>query len=243
MSMLNIRAVTNLRPIQEAESSQTMKELCDNPDLFRNHLRRYATSVVLSCVFGQRSASYEDERIQSIFAVQDRFTSILEPGNFPPVDEFPALKYIPQLLAPWKTRAIQIRKDQRADHFRLLHDVKKRIEQGVEVECLMDTLLSDDNDETNGLDELQVAYIGGVMLEAGADTTSALLISFILAMIKFPNVLARAQKEVDEVCGSKRSPTFDDMDNLPYVRACVLEVCDSRSVQENVHITDNVTSE
>lgn len=226
MSMLNIRAVKRLRPIQEAESSQMMKELCENPDLFRNHLRRYATSVVLSCVFGQRSASYDDERIQSIFAVQGRFTSILEPGNFPPVDEFPVLKYMPELLAPWKTRAIQIRKDQRADHLRLLHDVKKRIEQGVEIECLMDTLLSDDNDELNGLDELQVAYIGGVMLEAGADTTSALLLSFILAMIKFPNVLARAQKEVDEVCGTKRSPTFDDMDNLPYIRACVLEVSD-----------------
>lgn len=36
------------------------------------------------------------------------------------------------------------------------------------------------------LDEEQVAYIGGVLLEGGSDTTSSLLLAFIMASAKWP---------------------------------------------------------
>jgi cytochrome P450 len=62
------------------------------------------------------------------------------------------------------------------------------------------------------------------MMEAGSDSTSSMLLSFILAMMKHPEVLKKAQAEVDAVCGETRSPTFEDVPNLPYIRACVYEV-------------------
>lgn len=39
------------------------------------------------------------------------------------------------------------------------------------------------------LDDEQVAYIGGVLLEGGSDTTSSLTLSFLLACCAFPEVL------------------------------------------------------
>lgn len=74
------------------------------------------------------------------------------------------------------------------------------------------------------LDDEQVAYIGGVLLEGGSDTTSSLTLSFILACCKFPEVLAKVQAEVDSVCGRGRLPSFEDFEKMPYVRMCIKEV-------------------
>jgi cytochrome P450 len=61
-------------------------------------------------------------------------------------------------------------------------------------------------------------------MEAGSDTTASTLFSFILAMIKYPEEFRKAQREVDQVCGASRSPTSDDVDRLPFIKACMDEV-------------------
>ena len=39
---------------------------------------------------------------------------------------------------------------------------------------------------------------------------------FLLAMMAYPEVLAKAQKEIDSVVGADRLPTFSDRPSLPY---------------------------
>ena len=72
------------------------------------------------------------------------------------------------------------------------------------------------------LDDEQFSYIGGVLLEGGSDTTSSLLLAFMVAACHWPDMFKKLQAEVDSVCGRKASPTFDDFDKLPYVRVCHL---------------------
>lgn len=48
--------------------------------------------------------------------------------------------------------------------------------------------------------------------------------AFFLAMILHPEVMKKAQKEIDEVIGNDRLPTFADLDNLPYIDALRKEV-------------------
>lgn len=50
------------------------------------------------------------------------------------------------------------------------------------------------------------------------------LMTFFLQMLKNPEVQRRAQTEIDEVVGTDRLPTFDDMDALPYVRGVCSEI-------------------
>tara|TARA_R110002003_G_scaffold40_2_gene2568 strand:- start:6625 stop:6966 length:342 start_codon:yes stop_codon:yes gene_type:complete len=69
----------------------------------------------------------------------------------------------------------------------------------------------------------QAAYLSGSLLEAGSDTTSAILIGFVQAMMVFPEVQQRAQEEIDRVCGTHRLPNMDDAPDLPYLRAIVKE--------------------
>ncbi|KAK6436231.1 hypothetical protein LTR95_007574 [Oleoguttula sp. CCFEE 5521] len=223
MSVLNINTVQSLRPIQQAEAAQSMKQICDDPDNFAQHIRRYASSVILSSVFGRRGPSFHDHDVQELYRVQDEFSEILQPGNTPPADMFTFLKYIPTSMAEWKQRAAAVRKGQQDLYLGLLAKTKKRVERGEFVNCFMDRLLSKNEREKHRLDDEHIAYVGGVMMEAGSDSTSSTLLSFILAMVKHPEVLRKAQAEVDALVGDSHSPTYEDTEHLPYIRAIVDE--------------------
>lgn len=60
------------------------------------------------------------------------------------------------------------------------------------------------------------------MYLGGADTTVSSLMTFFLAMIKFPDVQKKAQEELDRVIGN-RLPTSADKGTLPYIDAVVKE--------------------
>lgn len=75
-----------------------------------------------------------------------------------------------------------------------------------------------------------VRMCGGWLTEEGADTTSATLNSFILGVTVFPQALEGAHEELDRVVGPNRLPTFEDEENLPYIRAMVKETLRWRPV-------------
>ena len=62
------------------------------------------------------------------------------------------------------------------------------------------------------------------MIIAGADTTGNFLQFFILCMLQPPEVLKKAQQEIDDIIGAGRTPELEDFDNLPYIQAVVQEV-------------------
>ena len=49
-------------------------------------------------------------------------------------------------------------------------------------------------------------------------------------MVRYPDVQRKAQAEIDRVIGPSRLPEFEDLDNLPYVRAMALEALRWRPV-------------
>lgn len=50
------------------------------------------------------------------------------------------------------------------------------------------------------------------------------MMSFVLAMLLFPDAQVKAQQEIDAVIGSNRLPTFEDRASLPYTERLVKEV-------------------
>lgn len=154
--------------------------------------------------------------------MQNRFTALLEPGAAPPLDAIPFLRYIPEILAPWKRKARAIRRDQRALYFRLYETTKERMGRGIRTGCFMESLI--EGQGKNGLGDEHTAYLGGILMEAGSDTTSSTLLSFLLGVLENPDALGRARNEVDRVVGVERSPTMDDLESLPYIEACMHEV-------------------
>jgi cytochrome P450 len=65
--------------------------------------------------------------------------------------------------------------------------------------------------------------IAGITYLGGADTTTASVVAYFLAMLIYPDVQAKAQVEVDRVVGKTRLPEMDDKAEMPYVQGVVNE--------------------
>ena len=68
------------------------------------------------------------------------------------------------------------------------------------------------------------------MCDINSTQTAATLSFFLLAMVLHPEVMQRAQEEIDTVIGRDRLPSFTDTIDLPYVSAIVKEVLRWRPV-------------
>ena len=162
-SLLNVNAVNNILPIQNAEATQTMLQLVQDPNGYYDHIRRYSTAVILASVYGQRGARFDSPKIQALYHAQDQFTSILEPGATPPVDAFPFLKSLPEFMASWKTKAKTIQKEQKTLYFSLLRETRDRMAKGSSPDCFM-RLLLEQTQVSQEMDENHVAYLGGILV-------------------------------------------------------------------------------
>jgi cytochrome P450 len=63
----------------------------------------------------------------------------------------------------------------------------------------------------------------GELIEGGADTTAAQLLTLILAFALYPDVQKKARAEIDAVSGTERSPVWSDFAQIPYVNCIVKE--------------------
>ena len=108
--------------------------------------------------------------------------------------------------------------------------VRQEMAKGTHIPSYVSSLIEQDMEgdgEAVALDATKEDVIkktAAVMYGGGSDTTVASIHAFILAMILFPDVQKKAQKEIDTVIGSERLPQFEDRDRLPYVNAVVNEV-------------------
>lgn len=162
VSMMNINAVEEVLPVQQAEATVAMYDLLQTPEKWFEHIRRYSSAVILESVFGQRGTDYNSAKMKKFWDVMEDFTHILAQGATPPVDAFPILKYIPSFLTPYKARALTIRHDQQALYTSLLQETRERMRRGTNVPCFMPKLIADK--EKIGLTEMQLTYVGGIMV-------------------------------------------------------------------------------
>ncbi|KAK7687148.1 hypothetical protein QCA50_009651 [Cerrena zonata] len=209
-------------PIQQAEASQLMMDIIEDPKNLYGHVRRYSTSVILAAVFGVRCATSDNPFIAEFFETQRRFEHILRPGGAPPVDMIPILKYIPERWAPWKELCRDFRARQQKYFHRLQEKCVDRIAKDQRNGSFVEYLLEHGGDYE--FDYEKTCYLGLSLIEAGADTTAMALQFFVLCMLAHPDVLAKAQREIDDVIGHDRSPQLDDLKDLPYVRAIINEL-------------------
>jgi cytochrome P450 len=103
------------------------------------------------------------------------------------------------------------------------------MESGQAPECFVKQVI-ETGYEKQGISEFQAAFMAGSLIEAGSETTSAAINTAILYLSAYPEVRAKAYEELSRVVGTSRSPTFEDEDDLPYIRAIVKETMRIRPV-------------
>lgn len=148
----------------------------------------------------------------------------MEPGANPPVDEFPFLQWIPSSMAFWKRRAYDARGTMESTWTTARAMIDKRRSTGERRDCVIDAQL----DEYEAKREWPMTqdcfnYLMGEMVEGGADTTAAQLLTLVLTFALNPWVQARAREEIDAVCSADRAPTWGDFAQMPYINCIVKE--------------------
>lgn len=211
--------------VQEAEATVLMTNLLDHPENFFEDVKRYTASVVTSITYGFRAPTYNSFWGRGVYDVMAKWTEAMEPGANPPVDDFPLLKYVPASLAFWKRRAMDAGATMDGTWGKARRLVDERRATGERRNCIIDTLLDDyeKNGWPQGLTQHAFQNLMGEVVEGGADTTSAQLLTLILAFALYPRVQEMARKEIDAVCGTERSPLWTDFSKLPYMNCIIKE--------------------
>ncbi|KAH8990403.1 cytochrome P450 [Lactarius hatsudake] len=202
--------------------------LLAQPATMDNHLRRAAASVIMSITYG--TPPIVSELDPGIKAVND-FVARIERAALPGahfVELLPWMRHIPSRFAKWKRDAEYWYEKDSAMFESLFNSVREKMSRGIDRPSLVGTLINDA--EKYELSDRENSWVAAIMYAAGAETTSAALAWWMLAMAIYPEVQKRAQAELDAVVGRSRTPTFADFQRLPYIRAMVKEVLRWRPV-------------
>jgi cytochrome P450 len=210
-SLLTIQASQHYQVVQDVESKQMIYGLLSSAD-FSGQFQRYASSQIFSLAYGKRMTRGDEPEVRELEDVMNGILQSISLGE----EVFPILKWLPDRLAPWRRRADHLPKRQTEIFSR---NMRLASESGSWNWAKAANRLN----RTLGLSEPELWYNVGALYEAGTDSTAIVLEVFIMACVLHPDVVRRAQKELDSVVGM-RMPTFEDLPSLPYIRAIVSEV-------------------
>ena len=182
----------------------------------------------LTAICGHRGAQKDKDLAKLFYMYQKNWLELRSPGSAPPVGMFPVLKHLP---GKWRGQAKELRKNQLSFFYMMLtfgKDELKRHQAGDnpkpgEFLSLMARLLQRQQDQ-GGFDDHQLAYLGGALLEVAVDTTYLSALAFIKVLGAYPQVLRRAQAEVDTISITDEPHRPEDLGKLQYLRACFFEV-------------------
>ncbi|KAF8811120.1 cytochrome P450 [Phlegmacium glaucopus] len=203
-----------------------LKRLVVDPAEYMRHVRRYAGGLTLSVVYGYEAVSNEDQFLGLAEECVDLLANrIASGGGIWPVDIFPFLRHIPLWMpgSGFKKNAIIWKKKMEEFVDRPFEYVKTSMKSGSYKPSFCSTLLEDES--MKGVDQIEfdLKWVANSMYSASIDTTIAMVSNFMLAMVFHPDAQRKAQREIDDIVGQDRLPTFADRASLPFVEAVYKE--------------------
>ncbi|KAI0730583.1 cytochrome P450 [Earliella scabrosa] len=212
------------RTVMSRETVALLDRLSKSPESVAKHMKQMAAATIMMVTYGHQVTSADDEFVALAEAVREH-SEKTPASNL--VDVIPLLKFVPAWFpgAEFKRRANfarQLSMDMRSAPFKA---VKKQMSNGTAKPSMVSRILQSGLSlgEDSETEDDFAQNCGGVVYSAGADTTVAALLNFVLAMTLYPDVQARAHEELDRVVGRDRLPSFEDRARLPYIANIVRE--------------------
>ncbi|KAH8668778.1 cytochrome P450 [Xylariales sp. PMI_506] len=228
--ILGAAGIKRLLPLLEAEAASLCCKFLDGGKDYEERARHWALAVPLVATTGERLDDMPKDYGEKVCHAQEELLALILPGAAPPVDIFPFLKYVPEILAAWKGRARYARKCIVDDADNYLVGAKKTYSQildnpdSVGFDSLLPKIMKEQSSsKSGGFTETEMAYIGQAAVGAAVDTTLATFKSLMVAFAAYPETLAKAQKEVDALAGDQPL-SGARIHELTYLKACISEV-------------------
>ncbi|GJE84148.1 cytochrome P450 [Phanerochaete sordida] len=211
----------------EKQAKDLLRRIHANPDGLMKYLRIMAGAAILRVVYG---IDVQPENDHYIGVAEAAIHSLALTGNAGSylVDNFPILRYLPSWApgAQFKRDGERWRAQVNQMFTEPLDLVKQRMANGEPSDCVAATLLAsidERKDKPRAELETVVKHVSGTAYVGGADTTVSSIATFVLAMLKFPQVQRIAQAELDNVIGIGRLPSISERPSLPYITAVMKE--------------------
>ncbi|KAI1428592.1 putative O-methylsterigmatocystin oxidoreductase [Xylaria sp. FL1777] len=223
--LLAPRPTLEFVPSQVFESKHLLFQLAfenEKQCAFLDHVRRMSFSIVTTSAYGRRIKSQDYLDLNAAGETSKLLGRTTRPGAFIE-DDIPLLAGLPQFLQPSRRKAKKYAAIVSRGKMQAWNQLKSEIRAGLAIPSFGRDLAESDL-RSQGLTDEDAAWIIGGLVEAGAEITSVVIQNLILYLTATPEAQRKAHEELDEVVGRSRLPTFEDITNLAYIRACGKEI-------------------
>ncbi|KIK50801.1 hypothetical protein GYMLUDRAFT_50988 [Collybiopsis luxurians FD-317 M1] len=180
---------------------------------------RYALNNMLYISFGIRTDNTEDPLVVRALELAMEFMDLTGPWSNA-IDFFEPLQWIPTNM---RSKGRKLHDNLIEVYGSMIMRVKAKLEATEFVpDCLVKTLIQ--SQEKEKLDWEDLCMLSAAFTLGGVHSTSGIIQWFLALIPSHPEVVLRAQQELDQVVGRDRLPTAEDEINLPYIRAVIKEV-------------------
>ncbi|XP_069602747.1 cytochrome P450 2B4-like [Ranitomeya imitator] len=189
----------------------------------RHYLSKAACNVIFAIMFGNRH-DYEDVELLNIISlIYTTFTiASSEWGQL--YEMFPwAMKYIPgrhqKIFISLKNLLQFVEKTVEIN--------KKNLDESNPRSYVDAFLIKMAKENANPKTEFHMTNLVTSTLQiffAGVETTSTTLTYSLLLLMKYPKILEKVQKEIDQVIGRDRCPKIQDRSQMPFTDAVIHEI-------------------
>ncbi|KAM4642708.1 cytochrome P450 2F2-like isoform 1-T2 [Discoglossus pictus] len=181
------------------------------------------SNVICSVVFGQRF-DYSNKNFQKLVkSIQNNF-KIMSTSWGVLYNIYPdIMDYIP---GPHKNLSTNFQS--------LIDFVKKRVEENKNtldldsprdyIDCFLIKMKKEEMTFNPYFNPTTLVMTTMMLFFAGTETTSATLRHGFLMLMKYPKIAEKVYREIDDVIGHNRSPSWEDKAHMPYTEAFIHEV-------------------
>ncbi|KAG5349725.1 hypothetical protein C0989_002160, partial [Termitomyces sp. Mn162] len=194
--------------VQEVETHRFLQRVLANPADLDQHIRHTPRAIITRIAYGYEIKEKNDPFVELINKAISQFIITTKPGRYM-VDFLPQLRHVPAWFpgAHFKREAkewaaILVETVDQPFNF-----VKQKLATGTAPVSFVSSLLA--GADVNPEEEFDIKWSAA---------------SLYSAMALNPEVMGKAQAEIDSIIGNHRLPTIEDREYLPYIDALTKEV-------------------
>ncbi|KAJ8583396.1 cytochrome P450 [Rhizopogon salebrosus TDB-379] len=218
-------AIPNYYPLLLRSARKMLFSFLQDPTSYTSHFQMYPASFILPIVYDYEPKGKDDHVVHVMQTYLDLVIAGLGPVATIVMEMFPFLLRLPAWFpgATFKRAALACHQAGHDVKEVAFQDVTERMSAGGVAPCLV----SENLDKMSGFEKVAftaaVKEVASISFAGASETTIGTLLVFLLAMVLYPEVQAKAQADIDRVVGKDRLPDFNDRPLLPYMDAIMRE--------------------
>ncbi|KAG8877873.1 hypothetical protein FRB97_002944 [Tulasnella sp. 331] len=206
--------------IQEGFTFHLAKALLDDPNDFITHLERCVHGTLQTIAYGEHNGE-----VDFVDLGRENMRNVVKIAQGYMVEFLPWLKYVPEWFpgAHFQRDARHAKEVAERTRWLPYNVVEEKLANGTATPSFVVTALKAmESAKAGDINRDIVSSTAFSLFGAGSETTAGTVLTFVLVMLLYPDVQARAQAEIDRVFG-EQLPSITNKASTPYLNAVLKE--------------------